>query len=227
MKVAQHTFILTWDLDTDDYSIGSMCENMLELRLAVLRYANRRSVLNESSLRVPTFCLYGSISGGDQARDDDRFYIYAVSRKQQIQNRLVCSGFILGNPYFDGRWAEVGKPQAWTVELEIDVMINPMHQLELLMQPTLELQFPDYDWSGKTTDFMLDKETAYLLEKKWYNYLSAVSDRLPDTDFVCLSRYGFKSMYTWQTESGELDMGPAMMYIKHLETEFKIKKMQS
>lgn len=225
MTIANHTFIVTWNIDEDGLSVASIRKDIRRLHTLEETSDMRHSLLRPYKPRIVGKKLMASITDWQKASKGDRVYIYLTSGKESVTNRIIGSGFLISDPYMDGRWAKQENESPYTVDIEPDVLLNPLHELELLMQPTLELQFPDYDWSEKMTDLLLDEETAYLLEDKWYTYLSTESSQLPKKDFWCLSRNGFKDMYSWKTKQGNYDMGLAMLYLTNLKAERRIAKL--
>lgn len=228
MTIANHTFIVTWNLDEDEkqgLSIASLRNDIRRLRTLGETSDLRHSLLRPRKPRMIGKKLSASINDWQKASKGDRVYIYLISSKETIVNRIIGSGFLISDPYRDGRWDLPENHSPYTVDIETDVLLDPLHELELLMQPALELQFPDYDWSEEMTDMMLDEETAYLFEDKWYSYLASESAKLSEKDFWCLSRNGFKDMYLWENKQGNQDMGLAMLYLTDLKAERHIAKL--
>lgn len=225
MTIANHTFIVTWNIDEDGLSVASIRKDIRRLHTLEETSDMRHSLLRPYKPRIVGKKLMASVTNWQKACKGDRVYIYLTSSKEEITNRIVGSGFFISEPYRDREWTTEGNQSAYTVDIEPDVLLNPLHHLELLMQPALELQFPDYDWSEKMTDLLLDEQTAFLLEDKWYHYLMAESKQLAKKDFWCLSRNGFKDMYSWKNKQGNYDMGLAMLYLTNLRAERHIAKL--
>ena len=221
MRTPQHTFITTWDIDIDNYSPQTFIAQFSPLHEKTMEVDFRHSLLHPAS-KPPEGLSFGvSLNQWQNVHKGDRFFCYLISKDKRIENRIIGSGFFTSEPCFDGQWKSEQNVAAYTAYVEFDVILHPFHHLELLMQPALELQFPDYDWSEKLTDTMLDNHTAYLLEQKWYHYLVSESPKLPKSDFWCRSRDGIESMYSWRDEQGNLDYGQAMLYMKYLRTQHK------
>ena len=224
MKTAHNTYILTWEIDIDNFFVGDVRTRIKQLQDMSKTTDLRHSLMQHTHPTQDAAHVIISINNWELAHEGDRFYIYLVSQDERITNRIVASGFFASEPYFDGRWKTLHNQNAYTIDGEWDVVIYPMHGMNLLMQPTLELQFPDYDWSGETPDFILDHRTALLLEEKWYKYLSTESIKLQPTDFWCQSSEGFAEMYSWINKDGNHDMGLAMAYMNHLKVVNKYLK---
>ena len=224
MIAPQHTFILIWDLDIDDYSIEDRLSDMLRLNTYGDEVDFRQSLIHPNQEPSIPVRMWFSINNWQHACKGDRFFTLCISQKEGFKNRIVDSGFFLNIPYYDGRWTSQANRQAKTVGADFDVVLHPLHSLDLLNEDTLSLQFPDYDWSGETTDFMLDEQTARLLENKWYYYLAAETPKLSRDEFWCRSKEGIESMYSWQDSKGNYDMGRAMLYLTQLNVQAQLKK---
>ena len=216
MITPRHTYILTWDLDNDMYPIHDRQKDMRRFHFLKRRSDYRYSLL---SMNNPDFAgiFYGSLNNHYLAQRGDRYFSLLFSRQEGFKNRIVDSGFFKTDPYLGLAW-KGDNSGAMTVQLDADVVLNPELELPLLTEECLELQFPDYDWSGSTTDFMLDERTALLLEEKWYNYLSVETQKMSERDFWCRSpKNVFTDQYEWQNEHGDYDMGRAMLYVRTLK----------
>lgn len=153
--------------------------------------------------------------------------MYMISEKEEFKNRIVASGFFYNDPYFDGRWTIPKNVNDYTVDLDLDVMLNPCEVYDLLTEEVLELQFPDYDWSGKTSDFVLDDKTAYMLEWKWYFYLRSLNLKCEGEKFWCRCKDGIEDMYQWVDYRGDgysYDMGRAALYMPYLLRKIRPKE---
>lgn len=214
MPFPRHTYILLWEIDIDGYTF-SQHENVISKlnKTHVFDYSDDLTLAD-----IPRASdIYASMNHWQQARRGDRFFMYVVSRRPNFKNRIVSSGFLYSNPINDNRWSQI--PQnvaAYTVDLDFDVMLNPRSEFPLLEQESLELQFPDYDWSGGETDFMLDRKTAYLMEQKWYHYLLSLDLKCEGNAFWCPLRGGIRDMYNGKP-SGNYPGGRAMRYRDVLE----------
>ena len=216
MIAPKHTYILVWNYDIDNYSFDAYKNEMRKLNVASVLTDFRQSLLEPSKGLMRAGGLRGSMNNWEGAKKGDRFFLYLISDKPGFRKRIVGSGFLYRDPYFDGIWTAVKNRQAYTVDLDFDVMLNPCREYALLTEDVLELQFPEYDWSGETTDMVLDYKTAYLLERKWYNYLLQLDPRCYGDEFWCRSKEGIESMYSWEYRKSSFTNGRAFYYMMRL-----------
>ncbi len=210
MIYPRHTYIITWDIDHDDYSIRDFQAEMDNLRAVVQLYEFRQSLMHPEQGLVRAGDMKASLTNWKEAKRGDRFFLYMVSEKEEIKNRIVGSGFFYTEPYLVKRNDEIFS----MFDLDFDVMINPDVGYKLLTEEVLELQFPDFDWSGKTPDFVLDTDTAFLMERKWWIYLYSYYRDLKGKTIWCRSGSSeMDDMYEWiDFETGVRDRGRASAY---------------
>lgn len=214
MAFPRHTYILLWELDIDDLSFAQYSDYIVKLnKTQVFDYCDELTAAdNPRATRI-----FASLNNWQEARIGDRFFMYVVSHRPGFKNRIVGSGFLYSNPIYDNRWSYMlQNVAAYTVDLDFDVMLNPWSEFPLLEQESLELQFPDYDWSGGEPDLVLDRKTAYMLEQKWYHYLLSLDLKCEGNAFWCPLRGGIRDMYNGKP-SGNYPGGRAMRYLDVLE----------
>lgn len=216
MIYPEHTYILTWNLDYDNYSISSFQQEMWRVGVMQKITDFRQSILHPDRGLVCASGNPASLNNWKDAKKGDRFFLYLVSEKLRFKKRIVGSGFFYDDPFFDGGWTTPKNGAAYTVHLDFDVMLNPATVHDLLTEEALALQFPDYDWEGSTPDFVLDNKTAYLLEWKWYQYLLALNMENDGEELWCRAKTGIEDMYQWMDENGEYDMGRSAIYMTYL-----------
>ena len=218
MIYPRHTYIIVWDIDHDDYSIRDFQAEMRNLNAVIRIYEFRQSHNNPAQGLVRAGDMKASLTNWKDARRGDRFFLYMVSEKEEFKNRIVGSGFFYTEPYLVKRNGEIFS----MFDLDFDVMIDPEKDYKLLTEEVLELQFPDFDWSGKTPDFVLDTDTAWQFEAKWYRYLFYYNPECSENKFWCRSPDRIYSMYSWSDDKNEQHCGRAMRYWQSLHFLKKI-----
>lgn len=210
MIYPRHTYIITWNIDHDDYTISDFKAEMRNLKAVVQLYEFRQSLMHPEQGLVRAGDMKASLTNWKEARRGDRFFLYMVSEKEEIKNRIVGSGFFYTEPYLVKRNDEIFS----MFDLDFDVMINPDVGYKLLTEEVLELQFPDFDWSGKTPDFVLDTDTAFLMERKWYLYIDHYYwKHRGKTIWTRTDTLELDDMYVWiDYEKGVRDRGRAAAY---------------
>ena len=224
MICPEHTYILTWNLDYDDYSIAAFQNEMQKLRILQEGSDYRQSILHPERGLMRASGIEASLNNWKEAKRGDRFFMYLVSDRPGFKKRIVGSGFFYDDPFFDGRWTSPKNGSAYTVKLDYDVMLNPETVHDLLTEDVLSLQFPDYDWEGNTPDFVLDAKTAYILEKKWYSYFLSLNIECDGKEFWCRSKIGFEDMFRWKDQNGSWDWGREFFYTTHLLMKIRPKE---
>ena len=228
MIFPEHTFIITWNLDYDDWTFSEWENEMIKLNDVIKQTDIRQSLLHPDAGHFCASVLRGSLNNWQNAMKGDRFFMYRVSEKLGFKKRIVGSGFFFDEPYLaNGMWTSPKNGAAYAVKLDFDVMLNPRKTYDLLTEEVLELQFPEYDWSGETPDFMLDDKTAYMLDWKWYNYLRSLNLKCGASDFWCRAKDGIEEMYQWKDYRGDnfsYDMGRAAIYMPRLLTKIRPKE---
>lgn len=216
MITPRHTYIIIWNYDIDNYPFESYKEEIRRLNAASETTDFRQSFMEPKNGLMCASSLRCSINNWEEAKKGDRFFLYLISDKPGFKRRIVGSGFFYCEPYFNGIWTSAKNRQAYTVDADFDVMLNPDKVYDLLTEDVLEVQFPDYDWSGETTDLVLDYKTAYLLERKWWKYLVKLNPKCHDDEFWCRSKEGIESMYAWDYKKDSITYGRAFYYMMQL-----------
>lgn len=227
MKYPEHTFILTWNLDYDDWTFTEWENDMRKLNEVIRQRDIRHSLCHPDAVDYCATSLRASLNNWKGAKAGDRFFMYLISETLGFKKRLVGSGFFYDEPHLvEGLWSSPKNGAAYTVHLDFDVMLNPRAEYDLLTQQSLELQFPDYDWDGGTPDFMVDERTAWMLEEKWYYLLTSLDLKCEGSDFWCRSKDGFYSMNQWEdyrSKGHSYDISIAFSYMGNLGAHEKRK----